>query len=100
MEQIFDDGSTLTFDNAGYVISATTSDGDPLAMPGPAGSGVVQQFANLFNYGIRSAIDARFRPSAQAAPGTAQAAAVPSAATLRTVLLVAVAAVLAIKFLK
>jgi hypothetical protein len=100
--QIFDDGSVLTYDNDGNVISAVSSDGQALAVPGPQGSGVVQQFATLFNYGARAAIDRFVRPTqaqAATAPGNAATKLSPDA-QLKLVLLLALGAALAFKFLK
>jgi hypothetical protein len=97
--QIFDDGSILTYDNDGNVISAVSSDGQALAVPGPQGSGVVQQFANLFNYGVRAAIDTRLRAPQPQAPAPGDAA-VTSDARLKMLLVVALLGALAFKFLR
>lgn len=100
--QIFDDGSVLTYDNDGNVISAVSSDGEALAVPGPQGSGVVQQFSTLFNYGARAAIDRFLGPqqaATAAAPGNA-ATALSSDSRLKLVLLLALGALVAFKFLK
>lgn len=68
--QIFDDGSTLTYDDvSGLPISGVDSSGAPIYVPPPAGSPIVQQFANLFNYGVRAVYDLAIRKDQVQAAG-------------------------------
>ncbi len=96
---IFDDGSTITFGNNGEVVSVTSAAGDPVSYPGPQGSGIVQQFSDLFNYGIRAAIDSRFRPTAAASSAGAPAVQGVSRQSM-TLLIVAALGVAAVLLLK
>ena len=90
-ESIFDDGSTLTYDAAGNVVSHTDASGTAVAVPPAEGSPIVQQFSNLFNYGIRAAIDKYVSPGASAAPGTVQAQTVVAQQQAQTKLLLVLA---------
>lgn len=73
---VYDDGSSVTVDQLGNIVSITDSEGRAQSVPGPSGSGVVQQFYELFNYGARAAIDRAARGQ-----GAAQAAAQPAPVT-------------------
>lgn len=75
MLQTFDDGSTLETDAYGSVIGGVDISGRPYNATGGA-SPVLQQFANLFAYGVKSIIDANYRAPvvAQQNAQTAQAA--------------------------
>ena len=98
--QIFDDGSTLVYDDAGQLVSYTSSQGVPQPVPGPSGSAIVQQFTDLFNYGVRSVIDAQYRRSAAAPPPGAPAAqAFSLTPQTKNLLLLGVAGLLAYKLL-
>lgn len=80
--QISDDGSTISYDDFGNVVGVTDNQGNPVQSAGAAGSPIVQQFANLFTYGIRSIINAKY----PAGPGTpAPAAATAAQASQNTV---------------
>ena len=72
--QIFDDGSSVTIDATGNLTAVTDQAGNAVAVPPPAGSPVVQQFMDLFNYGARSVLDASLRKTA----GPAAAAGAPA----------------------
>jgi hypothetical protein len=98
-ESIFDDGSTLTFDSAGNVVSHTDAAGNGVAVPPAGGSPIVQQFADLFQYGIRAAIDSRLTgaQAATRAPGTPV---LSNELQLRGLLVIAVLGFVAFKFLK
>ena len=52
--QIFDDGSSLTLDDAGNVLGGVDMNGIPFAPAAP--SPIVQQFSDLFNYGVTAGI--------------------------------------------
>jgi len=60
-QQVFDDGSSLWIDGDGNILGAVNNLGIPQSMPGPNGSPIVQQFAELFNYGVRGFLDSKFR---------------------------------------
>ena len=63
---IGDDGSTITYDDAGNVAAVTDNQGNPVAVAGATGSNVVQQFTNLLNYWANAAINSKYGPQ----PGT------------------------------
>lgn len=65
--QIFDDGSVLTYDELDRVVSGVDSGGAPLYVPPAEGSPIVQQFTNLFNYGVRAVYDLAASKNRQAA---------------------------------
>ena len=74
----FEDGSVLTYDGDGNVISHVDAYGNDVAVPPPEGSGVVQQFRTLFDVGVRAYLDDRFRSSGGTpTPGTPGAPGAP-----------------------
>lgn len=80
MLQVFDDGSTVqTDDVSGVVVSVTDKNGVPQPVA-QGGGAIVQQFAQLFNYGVRSVLDAKYRPAVAPATqtGTVQSLTSPS----------------------
>lgn len=97
----YDDGSTLTVDGSGAVLGATDINGNPVAPPPAEGSTLVQHAAALFNYGIRAAIDARFRQQPmQAAPAASVPSLSQNLARFVPILLIAGIAIVAYKALK
>jgi hypothetical protein len=81
--QIFDDGSSVTYDDAGNVISVVNSAGVAQYAPPTDGSAIVQQFASLFTKGIQAvansvAIKLQGSLSGAAAPGTPASQAKPN----------------------
>lgn len=103
--QIFDDGSSITTDdNTGQITGVTARDGTPQPVPPVNGTPIVQQFADLFNYGVRAVINASTRapgasPAASAGPGAPAASAVASSASVTRLILLAAAAAFGYKLL-
>lgn len=89
--QVFDDGSTITFDDDNNVVSVTDNSGAAVPVPPPGGSPIVQQFAQLFNGVVRSAaaqVVAGLTPKTAAA-GAPQTSSAWSPAKIQGLLLVA-----------
>lgn len=59
-QTVLDNGTVLWRDPDGNVTAAQDNQGNPVRIPGAEGSGIVQQFANLLQYGVRAAINSRY----------------------------------------
>jgi hypothetical protein len=66
-ESVFDNGTVGRYSAGGELLSLTNADGGAEYVPPEDGSPIVKQFVDLFNYGARAALDARFRSNAQGA---------------------------------
>lgn len=95
---IFDDGTTITQDDGGNVVGATDQNGRAVEVAGREGSSIVQQFADLFNYGARSAIDANFKGTKGTPANVALVQATPAAQLQRLMPLLILVAVGAVAF--
>lgn len=99
--QTFDDGSTLTYDDAGNVVAATDNTGGAYYVPGANGSAIVQQFANLFQYGIQGVLNRLGGATSSAAQQAAGAPRTqPAGQAMGGVLVLALAGFLAYQALK
>lgn len=70
---VYDDGSSVTVDVFGNLVSIIGSDGVAQPVPPQGGSPIVQQFAALFNEGIRAVLSPTPNPAAQSQPVQTQA---------------------------
>ena len=61
--RVFDDGAVYWYDREGNVSYAQDASGAAMQSFGAAGSGIVQQFVSLFDYGVRAAIENKFPKS-------------------------------------
>lgn len=90
-----DDGSVAWFNDAGAIVGGVDRDG--YALPIAQGAGIAEQFSNLVTYGIRSAIDSKYRGQALQQQIAAQQAGIAAPANLGGLLLLAGAAFLIYK---
>jgi hypothetical protein len=99
--QVFDDGSSVTTDASGNVVSIVNSAGEAQPVPPADGSATMQQFSALFNQGVAavtSTIATKLQGSlsggGSATPGTPKPAASIVPANLQKYVPVALVALL------